>query len=145
MSEADRFRDDVHRARACHALCEPIRLARRWTPELWTNDGPTPYALAVKEGRERVDLRDRIIILVAFAFWRTGSALVTLDQIIAAVLLEDVTAIAGLMVASRTSAAAIDAWIEQRPRAPRRPSRRRSLGAARPDFGDDGTDREGAA
>jgi hypothetical protein len=105
------FASDAQIARACLALLAPLRLVERG---YWAEDGrgPTSAALDLVEGRGcPLSSGEQLVVRVALDFWN-GHGGATIGEIAGRLDESVVRAIAGLLMASVVSPAAVEAWIE---------------------------------
>jgi hypothetical protein len=103
------FRDDEQAALACRALLAFVSLE-----DMWTTAGPTPEALALihRDGGP-LSSGERVMLLTAWAFWRGGGSDVTvrLVELLEVLGLEQVHAIATLMIARARGSKFVDEWL----------------------------------
>ena len=100
------FRDTQQKAKAIRVLLDQLGLA-----DLWTPDGPTSSACALRSGDlVALSATERVLLLASFALWEDdGEA-----KVASVIELFDIgpsAALRELVVAAKTSCDAIDTWI----------------------------------
>jgi len=101
------FRDDQQIAACCIVLCRSVRLA-----SAWTLNGPTLFALNVRDGKTGVSSGEGLLVRMAFDLWN-GEGGVTFSRMIDSLDGVRMRMVAGLLAACATSSAAVDGWLAE--------------------------------
>ncbi len=97
--------DDELLARVCRALCARVRLASAWTLK-----GPTPLAIAVRDGRSPLSHGEQVMLRVAWSMW-SGEGGLTLAELVQVLDVEHTRVVFDLVLAAMTDGRAVEAWL----------------------------------